>query len=349
MRIKTLALFGLATFAPLGLGTSGFADPAPVRRVVGHSLSATQAVLFDEDSGEYRVVRLGDELNGSRVVAIGAEDVILIRGGTQETIKLAPDPRPRARVIMEPLVINIRPMNVPMNVAATTTAAPPAAVAVVPAPVPPAPTPAPAVAVAAPPIAAPAASAPVVVAAPPHGSSPVVLSVPKNGTVVVQPPGAAPVTTAETGSRTEAPPATEPTPTPVVATPAPPAAPAITPPPASAPPAPTQLVAPPAGPSVTQVPRAELERGLGDFQTLDASVAIEVAPQGGFRVAELRSGSFLNRMGLQKGDVILRVDGRALRTAEDASAAYNWVRVADHFVVDLVRDGQPLTLRFRVA
>ena len=100
---------------------------------------------------------------------------------------------------------------------------------------------------------------------------------------------------------------------------------------------------------MTNIPRTDLERGLGDFQTLDASVAIEVAPQGGFRVADLKDGSFLQRMGLRRGDTILRVDGRPLRTAEDASAAYNWVRVADHFVVDVVRDGQPITLRFRVA
>ncbi len=45
----------------------------------------------------------------------------------------------------------------------------------------------------------------------------------------------------------------------------------------------------------------------------------------------------------------MRVDGRALHTAQDASAAYNWVRVADHFAVDLVRDGRAMTLRFQVA
>jgi type II secretory pathway component PulC len=391
MRIRTFALVGLAALAPLGL--PAFAEPAPGgRRVIGQALSNTQAVLMDEESGEYRVVRLGDTLNGARVVAIGAEDVVLIHGGTQELLKLAPDPRPRVKVLMEPMVINIKPMAAAAPAVAAAPAAAPApgvaaAPAVAAAPVAaPAVIAAPAVAVAAPVVPPPAA--PVVVAAPPHGSEPVVLSVPKNGTVIVTPPGAtgAPIAAAQTASRTETtPPAAAAAPAPVAAppviaapviaapvAPAPVAAPAplAAPAPVAAPPPPAPLAAPapiaaPPAPlvpapasapapvtasnAVTSIPRADLERGLGDFQTLDASVAIEVAAQGGFRVAELQRGSFLNRMGLQKGDVIMRVDGRPLRTAEDASAAYNWVRVADHFVVDLVRDGQPLTLRFRVA
>ncbi len=82
---------------------------------------------------------------------------------------------------------------------------------------------------------------------------------------------------------------------------------------------------------------------------LDASISLEIALQGGFRVAELRAGSFLARLGLHQGDIIERVDGRPLRSVEDAQAAYNWVRVTDHFAVDLKRDGRPLTLRFQVS
>ena len=96
------------------------------------------------------------------------------------------------------------------------------------------------------------------------------------------------------------------------------------------------------------VPRGDFDRGLGDFRALDDSVALEMATGGGFRVADLRAGSFLERMGLRRGDVIRSVDGRALRSVEDASAAYNWVRVTDHFAVDLVRDGRPMTLRFQI-
>ena len=103
-----------------------------------------------------------------------------------------------------------------------------------------------------------------------------------------------------------------------------------------------------AQPSVTTVPRAELDRGLGDFATLDQSVALEIAPQGGFRVANLAPGCFLEKLGLRRGDVIQRVDGRWLRGVEDASATYNWVRVTDHFAVDLLREGRPVTLRLQV-
>ena len=128
MRIRTFVLVGLASLAPLGVSLPSFAEPAPPRRVVGQALSSTQAILMDEESGEYRVVRIGDELNGARVVAIGAEDVVLIHGGTKELLRLAPDPRPRAKVVMEPLVINIKPVAAPVAVAVAAPVAAPVAV-----------------------------------------------------------------------------------------------------------------------------------------------------------------------------------------------------------------------------
>ncbi len=113
MRIRTLVLAGIATLGPLAFSLPSFAEPTPLKHVVGQALSATQAVLLDEDTGEYRIVRMGDEVNGARVVAIGAEEVVLIQGGTKELLRLAPDPRPRPKVMMEPLVVNIRPVAAP--------------------------------------------------------------------------------------------------------------------------------------------------------------------------------------------------------------------------------------------
>jgi hypothetical protein len=47
--------------------------------------------------------------------------------------------------------------------------------------------------------------------------------------------------------------------------------------------------------------------------------------------------------------VVLRVDGRNINGVDDASAAYAWLRVTSHFSVDLVREGRPLRLHFRIA
>jgi len=94
------------------------------------------------------------------------------------------------------------------------------------------------------------------------------------------------------------------------------------------------------------LPRAELDRALGDFASLSQDVQVAQQPEGGFRLAAVRPGSFFERMGLRPNDVVLRVDGRTINGVDDASAAYAWLRVADRFTVELLRDGRPLTLRF---
>jgi S1-C subfamily serine protease len=99
----------------------------------------------------------------------------------------------------------------------------------------------------------------------------------------------------------------------------------------------------------TVIPRADLDRELGDFAALSEQVQITPQPTGGYQLTAVRRGSFLSRIGLRSGDVVLRVDGRTINALEDASAAYAWLRVADHFTVDLLRDGRPVRLHYLVA
>ncbi len=63
----------------------------------------------------------------------------------------------------------------------------------------------------------------------------------------------------------------------------------------------------------------------------------------------VRPGSFVSRVGLRAGDVILRVDGRAINKLEDAAAAYAWLRVTDRFTVDVLRAGQAVRLHYIIA
>jgi S1-C subfamily serine protease len=97
------------------------------------------------------------------------------------------------------------------------------------------------------------------------------------------------------------------------------------------------------------IPRAELDRELGDFAALSQDVQVATQPEGGFRLAQLRAGSFFERIGLRTNDVVLRVDGRPINGVEDASAAYAWLRVTNKFTIDVLRDGRPLTLRYVIA
>jgi S1-C subfamily serine protease len=97
------------------------------------------------------------------------------------------------------------------------------------------------------------------------------------------------------------------------------------------------------------IARSLLDRELSDFQGLSDQASVAQLSAGGFRLSRLRSGSFVERMGLRVGDIILRVDGRPINSADDASAAYAWLRVTDHFTVELVRDGRPITLRYVIS
>jgi general secretion pathway protein C len=97
------------------------------------------------------------------------------------------------------------------------------------------------------------------------------------------------------------------------------------------------------------IPRADLDRELGDFAALSQDVQVTQQPEGGFRVAAVRQGSFFDRIGIRQNDVVLRVDGRTINGVEDASAAYAWLRVTNKFSVEVLRDGRPLTLRYVIS
>jgi len=159
--------------------------------------------------------------------------------------------------------------------------------------------------------------------------------------------------------------AAAPTTSDIAIAPAPVVAPALPPPAAAPSPAATVPVVTPVTPSVPAtppvaaavtparkpvtamlLPRAELDRALGDFAALSQDVQVAQQPEGGFRLAAVRPGSFFERMGLRVNDVVMRVDGRTINGVDDASAAYAWLRVADRFTVELVREGRPLTLRY---
>ena len=65
------------------------------------------------------------------------------------------------------------------------------------------------------------------------------------------------------------------------------------------------------------IPRTELDRELGDFAALSQDVQVATQPEGGFRLAQVRSGSFFERIGLRTNDVVLRIDGRPINGVED--------------------------------
>jgi S1-C subfamily serine protease len=97
-----------------------------------------------------------------------------------------------------------------------------------------------------------------------------------------------------------------------------------------------------------RIPRDVLERELADVGALASQIALEREPTGGYRLMALQSGTFLERIGLRAGDVVLRVDGRPINSLDDASRAYAWLRVTDRFTVEVLRNGAPVVLRYAI-
>lgn len=315
------------------------AAPAPIvhARLVGVILSSAQALLWDEDRAEYALHKVGEELLGGRIVELEADHLVVDRGDTREVVEIAAPPetrvagkRPRR---MPAMIISAAP-DVP-TAAAAAQAAPdvPTAVAAAQAAVD---------RVVAAQAAANAAPAMVAAAAPATAAAP----------ALVAPTAPAPATAAPVAALTAvATPAASAraaiaAPAAVAAAPAVSAPAAVATAPAVSAPA---AVAPaaPAGPLV--LARAELDRELGDFGSLSQQLQVAAQPEGGFRLSQVRGGSFFERIGLRTNDVLVRVDGRPINGVDDASAAYAWLRVANQFTVEVLRDGRPLTLRYVVS
>jgi hypothetical protein len=340
--------------APVAAAAPATAAAARPARLVGVILSSAQALLWDDERGEYVLHRVGDDAFGGRLVELDADHVVIERGEAREVMELSAPPQmrvagKRAPKRMPAMVISAAPERQAVVAAATA----PAATA-------PAATAAPVVAPMSAQVAAPVA-APAVVATPPSSEiafAPAPTVAPALAPAPVVAPALAPAPVVAPVAAPALAPAPAPTAAPAIAA-APPAAPSpaatapvVSPVTPSAPttPAVVAAVTPDRRPVAAMlIPRADLDRELGDFAALSQDVQVSQQPEGGFRIAAVRGGSFFERIGLRANDVVLRVDGRPINGVEDASAAYAWLRVTNKFSVEVLRDGRPLTLRYVIS
>ncbi len=68
----------------------------------------------------------------------------------------------------------------------------------------------------------------------------------------------------------------------------------------------------------------------------------------GFVVARMRRGSLVEKMGLQRGDIIKGINGRSITRPEDAFTIYQQLRGESNIYIDLVRDNQNLTMYYEI-
>ncbi len=126
--------------------------------------------------------------------------------------------------------------------------------------------------------------------------------------------------------------------------------------PAPAPPKPPErpAIVRPAAPATVTLRRQDVvqvvDAGLGRFlQKVDVEPSFAKGRFQGFRIVELRPGSFWQRVDLRPGDVVLSVNGMPIERDKQAYDAFQTLRTASELRVDYLRDGQPRSLVYPIS
>jgi len=95
------------------------------------------------------------------------------------------------------------------------------------------------------------------------------------------------------------------------------------------------------------VSRKELDTALGDFAKLGKQVDMKIVA-GGVALQRVAPDSFFHAMGLRDGDLVKKVDGKPIRSLDDAARIYARLGKAKQFEVAIDRAGDPLTLKYQI-
>jgi serine protease Do/serine protease DegQ len=96
-----------------------------------------------------------------------------------------------------------------------------------------------------------------------------------------------------------------------------------------------------------EVRRGQLGISTQDL-TPDLAQAFGIRPNGGAVIAQIAPGSPAERAGLRVGDVIVAVEGRAVRNSADVRNRVGLVRVGETVVLQILRDGRTESIRARM-
>lgn len=302
-------------------------------RVVKLLPESHQALLFDKQRGTHVLAEVGGRIDGYVVTDIDEDEVTLSGENGKEVVLAAPEPssryqprRPEAARTVKPA--KTAPQDPYAEAAAADAPADPygeASVRSVPAPT----------------VIAPGDGGVRVATA---GEPSAELAPPANAPTWVAPAGptASPVIgvaqPAKKSVRAAAPVAGFDPPGPP-AGPRAPSAPAVAPaePPAADAPA-TPVLTP------TVLSRSELNVALGDFNKLAGMIRGSFTPAGA-RLDIVAQGSVFAKAGLRPGDIVTAVDGKPLRSIDDAAELYVRASATRAANIQLIRAGEPMALR----
>lgn len=102
------------------------------------------------------------------------------------------------------------------------------------------------------------------------------------------------------------------------------------------------------GPTGFAFSRKDLEAALKDPNQLGYLGKIGVPPGGGVRLDEAPPGSLANRLGLQPGDVIKRVNGQSVASAGDLARLHQQFATTSLVQAEVHRGGQTVQLNYTI-
>jgi membrane-associated protease RseP (regulator of RpoE activity) len=101
------------------------------------------------------------------------------------------------------------------------------------------------------------------------------------------------------------------------------------------------------GAAAITLARADVDAALSDFGatavTFDAKFVAD-----GLRIDSIAPGTILAKAGLHKGDTITAVDGKPLRSFDDAADLYARMQAAKAATISVQRAGKPVTLKVTI-
>lgn len=108
------------------------------------------------------------------------------------------------------------------------------------------------------------------------------------------------------------------------------------------------LTVKPAGANQYSFSRNELNKALQDPKQLQNLGGVEVNPTGGVTISNVPDGSLTQKLGLQQGDVLNRINGQAVSSNNDLARLYQQFGQVSQITVEGTRNGKPINLSYTV-
>lgn len=107
------------------------------------------------------------------------------------------------------------------------------------------------------------------------------------------------------------------------------------------------------GPTSYEIDRKEFDKALSNVARLmtEARAVPEMDASGnyvGFKLIYVKEGSLFEKIGIEKMDVLTRINGYELNSPEKALQLFGKLRTANQFTIDVKRGERPVTLDYSV-